>query len=96
MWKMARQNSVDGLNILEDGPIRSNCVGCAAGKMSRTPFPHSVHNENGDLLSLVHFDLAGPIKPLSHGGKQYILTFIDDKSRMSWIYLLKNKSEVFD
>ena len=33
--------------------------------------------------------------PTSNGNK-YILTFIDDYSRMWWVYLLKEKSQVFD
>ena len=33
--------------------------------------------------------------PTANGNK-YILTFIDDYSRMWWVYLLKEKSQVFD
>lgn len=29
-------------------------------------------------------------------GNKYILIFIDDYSRMCWVYLLKEKSQVFD
>ena len=32
--------------------------------------------------------------PIANGNK-YILTFIDDYSRMCWVYLLKEKSQVF-
>jgi len=32
---------------------------------------------------------------LSLGGNKYFLTFIDDFSRKTWIYLLKSKDEVF-
>jgi len=31
----------------------------------------------------------------SIGGNKYFLTFIDDFSRKTWIYLLKSKDEVF-
>jgi hypothetical protein len=27
---------------------------------------------------------------------KYVLTFIDDWSRYTWVYFLKNKSEVFE
>jgi len=30
------------------------------------------------------------------GGHQYYVTFIDDFSRKAWLYLLKNKDEVFE
>lgn len=31
----------------------------------------------------------------SHGGNRYFLLFIDDCTRMSWVYLLMYKHEVF-
>jgi len=43
----------------------------------------------------VHTDVCGPITPVSFSGKRYFLTFIDDFSRKTWIYFLKEKSEVF-
>ena len=36
---------------------------------------------------------------LAHGslsGAKYFLTFIDDKTRYTWIYVLKHKSQVFE
>ena len=43
----------------------------------------------------VHSNICGPITPCSNGGKRYILTFIDDFSRKSWVYFLQEKSEAF-
>ena len=31
----------------------------------------------------------------SFAGNKYVLTFIDDYNRMTWVYFLKNKSEAF-
>lgn len=47
-------------------------------------------------LEIVHSDLCGPMQTASLGGSRYFLLFIDDYSRMSWIYFLKNKSETFE
>jgi hypothetical protein len=47
-------------------------------------------------LHLVHSDLCGPLSSPSFYGCKYFLTFIDDFSRRTWVYLLKLKSEVFD
>lgn len=44
----------------------------------------------------MHSDLCGPMQTASLGGSRYFLLFIDDYSRMSWIYFLKNKSETFE
>ena len=48
------------------------------------------------MLQLVHSDLCGPINPSSNGGKRYIITFIDDFSRKTWVYFLQAKSDAFE
>jgi len=45
-------------------------------------------------LELVYSDVWGPA-PSSVGGKKYYVSFIDDYSKFTWIYLLKYKYEVF-
>jgi transposase InsO family protein len=40
-------------------------------------------------------DVCGPMTRRSLSGCEYYLTFIDDYSRKTWIYFLKDKSEVF-
>ena len=91
---MAEKNIVEGLQLYEDGKIKQHCLGCAAGKLAKSPFPSKSKTDYPHPLSLVHTDLAGPIKPASQGGREYILTFLNEKTKMSWVYLLKKKSEV--
>lgn len=45
-------------------------------------------------LELVFSDVWGPA-PSSVGNKNYYVSFIDDFSKFTWVYLLKHKSEVF-
>jgi hypothetical protein len=40
--------------------------------------------------------VLGPVHVLSLGKSVYYVSFIDDFSRKTWIYFLRNKSEVFD
>ena len=47
-------------------------------------------------LQLVHTDVCGPIKPSSFDKNIYFLIFIDDYSRKTWVYFLKQKSEAFE
>ena len=35
------------------------------------------------------------MKTITEGGNRYFLTFIDDCSRMTWVYFLRQKSDVF-
>ena len=60
------------------------CKGCAKGKNIKNPFPKSETKTKG-TLELIHSYVCGPMS----------ITFIDDYSRKTWIYFLKNKSEVF-
>ena len=45
---------------------------------------------------LVHMVLVGPFALTSVSQGRYILTFIDDFSRYTWVYFLHNKNEVLD
>jgi transposase InsO family protein len=45
---------------------------------------------------LIHTDICGPITPESFSGKRYFISFIDDFSRKTWVYFLKEKSEAFE
>ena len=46
-------------------------------------------------MELVHSDLMGPFLVLSMSKARYVLSFIDDYTRFTWVYFLKLKSEVF-
>jgi hypothetical protein len=70
------------------------CKGCALGKNIKKPFPSS-NNRSKEILDLIHSDVCGPMPVKSLGGSLYYVTFIDDYSRKTWLYLLKSKDEVF-
>ena len=44
----------------------------------------------------IHSDVWGPAKVPSFSGSRYFVTFIDDCTRMTWVAVLKKKSEVFE
>jgi hypothetical protein len=44
-------------------------------------------------LQLIHSDLCGPLPTTSKTGNRYILTFIDDYTRKTWLYFLAMKSQ---
>ena len=59
-------------------------------------FPKESSSRAQKPLELIHTDVCGPIKPRSLGKSNYFLLFIDDYSRKTWVYFLKEKSEVFE
>lgn len=70
---------------------KSNCQVCCEGKQSRLPF--STGTRATEMLQIVHSDICGPMECKSIGGARYFLLFVDDFSRMTFIYFLKAKSE---
>jgi len=48
------------------------------------------------LLGLIHTDLAYLKQTMSRGDKNYFVTFIDDYSRYTKVYLIKRKDGAFD
>ncbi|KAI5708540.1 hypothetical protein M8J77_024816 [Diaphorina citri] len=74
-----------------------NCDACAKGKQHRTPFTNNSTPTRADSpLALIHSDVCGPMQVTSSGGNRYFLTFTDDFSRMSHVYFIKNKHDVFE
>lgn len=61
------------------------CEQCVAGKKHRSQFPQGKSWRATKALELVHYDICGPIKPTSNGGKNYFIIFIDDYTRKTWI-----------
>lgn len=49
-----------------------------------------------DVLDLKHFDLWGLAPISTSDGFRYYVTFVDNYSRISWIYLLHVKYEFYD
>ncbi|KZV18661.1 hypothetical protein F511_40615 [Dorcoceras hygrometricum] len=75
-----------------DGAV---CEGCIYGKQSKRSFPVGQSWRATEPLELVHADLCGPMRTETLGGSKYFLLFVDDYSKMSWVYFLKFKSEAF-
>ncbi|KAL8096063.1 hypothetical protein AgCh_037136 [Apium graveolens] len=71
----------------------SNCDACQFGKLVRKPFP-KVSGRATRKLQLIHTDVCGPQRTPSLKGSLYYVIFIDDFTRMCWIFFLKFKSEV--
>lgn len=69
------------------------CEVCQLAKHNRVLFSiHSYHASKP--FSLVHSDLWGPSRISSISNKRWFISFIDDHSRVCWIFLLHEKSEV--
>lgn len=90
-----RNGIVEGVNFSTSSDTKKeNCVTCCEGKQTRLPFAHSEHTSS-ETLQIVHADVCGPMESNSISGSRYFLLFVDDYSKMTFIYFLKHKNEVF-
>lgn len=71
----------------------SHCEVCPLPRQARILFPIST-TRAVDYFDLLHMDVCGPYKALTHNGKRFFLIIIDDCSRWTWIFLLHLKSDV--
>jgi len=69
------------------------CKGCAKGKNVKNPFPSSDSKARG-ILDIIHSGVCRPMAASSLSEYVYYVTFIDDYSRKTWIYLLKSKDSI--
>ena len=78
---------VEGLPSIEheDGA----CEGCIYGKHQRASFPVGKSWRAKKPLQLIHADICGLMQTPSLNNSKYFLLFIDDYSRMRWVYFLK-------
>ena len=93
--KLANEQLVNGLNCDDVSGEMEFCESCVQGKIHRTPFQTGGGKRAEVPLGLVHSDVCGKINSKSLGGAEYFLTFVDDKTRYVWVYILKHKSQVF-
>jgi hypothetical protein len=71
----------------------SVCDACLQAKAHQLSYPQS-SSQSTTPLQLVFSDVWGPAID-SFGNKKYHISFIDDYSKFTWIYLFRYKSEVF-
>ena len=75
--------------------IASNhkCEICVEAKLSKTLF-HSIERST-EPLELIHSDFCDFQSIQTRGGKKYFITFINDYTRYSYVYLIRTKDELW-
>jgi transposase InsO family protein len=84
----------DGIKLV-DCSCKDECEVCLRGKFARLPFPET-NSKSAKVMDLVHSDVVGPMETETPGKRKYYVTFVDDYSRYTVVYLMTTKAEVFD
>ena len=71
------------------------CESCQLRKHTRVSFPKHLNQQTKSPFELVHTNIWGPSRATSTLGFRYFVTFINDYSRCTWIFLMKTHAELF-
>ena len=69
------------------------CATCEMGKQSQKIHPSRINTKIIKPLELLHIDLCGPSTIESIGGSKLILVIVEDFSRLTCVFFLKQKYE---
>jgi transposase InsO family protein len=76
---------------------RTNCVvHVKSGSKWKNTHPYKSQLSTHRPLELLHMNLFGPTSFVSIGGNSYCLVIVDGYSRFTWVYFLRDKSNVFE
>uniref|UniRef100_A0A2N9GE70 CCHC-type domain-containing protein n=1 Tax=Fagus sylvatica TaxID=28930 RepID=A0A2N9GE70_FAGSY len=90
MARLAREGLIGNLAKV----TLPTCEHCLVGKSKRKPFGKATRASFP--LQLIHSDICGPMNVRARHGGSYFITFIDDFTRYSHVYLISYKSEALD
>jgi hypothetical protein len=71
------------------------CEPCILSKGKRKPHDHPIEPGKHNL-ELVYSDVVGPMPVKGYDGSRYLVTFTCDRSKLTKVYLIKTKGEVYD
>ena len=71
-----------------------NCDSCQFAKFHRLSSGPRVNKRAGAPFELVHSDIWDPCPVVSQTGFRYFVTFVDDHFRLTWLFLMKSRSEL--
>ena len=94
LQKISTKQLLHGVPVFKDIQHDEICTGCQYDNSHRLPFTSS-KSRASTVLELIHFDLLGPTRTTSYSGFHYVMVFVDDFSRFSWVYFLEHKSGAF-
>jgi transposase InsO family protein len=76
-------------------PTNTLCKHCQQGKQTKTRFKSKEYSMTRPL-EIVHTDLVGPTTTKGLKGDKYFMLLVDDYTRMTAVFFLRNKSEAFE
>ena len=87
--------SIKELNLKQVSKLNhTSCEICLQGKQTKAKISKNPKDRKTKPLELIHSDICGPMETKTINGARYFITFIDDYSRYTTIYITKTKGEL--
>jgi transposase InsO family protein len=94
--RLAENGLVSGVKVDLSSGESVYCESCVYAKATRKPIAKERQGERAkEFADEVHTDLWGPAPVETFGGRRYYVSFTDDKTRLTYLHLLRQKSEAF-
>jgi len=95
--KLVTEGFVTGVCLVSTANAEFFCELCVYAKAMRKSVPKARKGEHAKKFGEeVHPDLWGPAPVETKGGRRYYITFINDYTCMTHLYLLHTKANAFD
>ena len=95
-WLIRRgQVGVDSLSRKQQ-QFTAQCVTCIKAKITKA-YQHLTSEAQTrvmEMIALIHSEVWGPYHIATLGGYRYFVSFIEDRTRVSFVFLMKTKDEV--
>ena len=92
--RLAENGLVSGVKVDLSSGENVFCESCVYAKATRKPIAKERQGERAkEFAGEVHTDLWGPAPVETFGGRRYYISFTDDKTRLTYLHLLRQKSE---
>lgn len=95
MYRLQSLSEGMSLDKRELQEIQRKCTVCKQAKQTRTPFGEQRKRAKRPL-EIIHSDVCGPVSPSTWDNKRYFITFLDDYTNFTMIYLMEAKSEALE
>ena len=76
-------------------PSSLNFESCQYAKLHRVHLSSRFYKRVFAPFELAHYDVWGPCPVMPPIGFKYFVTFVNDFSRVTWLYLMKSRYELF-
>lgn len=68
------------------------CETCFLAKQTKSQYTPKVYTESSPF-NLIHSDIWGPSRVSNMNGCKWFVIFVDDHTRLTWVYLMRHKSD---